>query len=129
MKILNHQSTIQILKMLIAPRYSNINTTDIQGRYPRTCAFLSRHEVPIVGLWVFCNQNNRVSSGLSVKKNICKMLHEDFGRICFAFACVIDKNPKTPNFSLMEDKCYTRVYEVWHLPSISLINTENVNNV
>ena len=57
------------------------------------------------------NQNNCGSRGLSLKINLVKrcMAHEDRGRICFAcvFACVIDKNPKTPNLSPMADDAIT----------------------
>ena len=38
------------------------------------------------------------------------MASEDRGRICFAcaFACVVGKNPKTPNLSSMADDAITR---------------------
>ena len=59
------------------------------------------------GLYVTC-----IYCDLSVKIHTCKRctVREDRGRICFAFvfACVVGKNPKTPNLSPMADNAITR---------------------
>ena len=68
-------------------------------------------------LGISCNQNNYGSSGAYVTCIYCSLsslkintARKDHGRIWFAFvfACVVGKNPKTPNLSPMADDAIMR---------------------
>ena len=103
--------------------YILVGTTDIRGRSQNL-----RHFDPSMGLklGVFGfsrNQNNRSSSGVYVTcifcghseredKHVlkCHKVCENWGHICFAFvfACVVSKNPNTPNLSPIADDTITR---------------------
>ena len=83
----------------------------------RTCAIFIPARKSNWGSLVFHNQNNRGSSGtyvtciycgLSVKINMCKTPHSLKIVDAFVFACVVSKNLKTPNLSLMADDTITR---------------------
>ena len=83
---------------------------------PQPAPFLSWHGAQWGSLGFSCNQNNRglsgayvacIYCGLSVKVNTRKMPHGMQKLwtylLCLFFACVVSKNPKTPNSSPMTD--------------------------
>ena len=92
--------------------------TDIQGRSQNL-----RHLYPDMGaklgvFWFSHNQNNRSSSGayvtciycgLSMKKNMCKMLHGAWRFWIYLFCmCGWQRDPSTSNLSPMADNAITQ---------------------
>ena len=89
---------------------------------PEPAPFLSQHGAQIGGLRVFsvikitmirqvciCHLHLLWSEREDKTHIKCRTAREDGGRISFAFlfACVVSRNPKTPNFSPMADDTIT----------------------